>query len=134
MESNPIIKVYNYLTLNNMLTIPKDLDMEIILKTKCVPETYSFIECNDFNFLTMELCGDNGYVNFLFLNFGANETYQFVNYRWLANTKELYIKLYQPLPDDVKEQAMYCGMAESMSIVNCLMTISRFHRNMDHDN
>ena len=33
-----------------------------------------------------------------------------------------------------KEQAVYCWMAESMSIVNCQMTLSRFHRTKDHDN
>jgi len=59
MESNSIIKVYNYISQNNMLLIPKELEIDYLLKTKCVPETYSYIECNDFNFLTMELCGDN---------------------------------------------------------------------------
>ena len=59
MESNPIIKVYNYITQNDMLLIPKELNIDYLLKSKCVPETYSYIECNDFNFLTMELCGDN---------------------------------------------------------------------------
>ena len=59
MESNPIIKVYNYITLNDMLLIPKELGIDYLLKSRCVPETFSYIECNDFNFLTMELCGDN---------------------------------------------------------------------------
>ena len=59
MELNPIIKVYNYISTNNMLLIPKELTMEYLLMSRCVPETYSYIECNDFNFLTMELCGDN---------------------------------------------------------------------------
>lgn len=59
MESNPIIKIYNYLSQNDMLLIPKELNIEYMLKSKCVPETFSYIECNDFNFLTMELCGDN---------------------------------------------------------------------------
>ncbi len=72
-----------------------------------VPEVTTYDQLNMFHERRMELCGDNGYVNFLFLNFGANETYQFVNYRWLANTKELYIKLYQPLPDDVKEKRKF---------------------------
>tara|TARA_A100001201_G_scaffold8659_1_gene13114 strand:+ start:11351 stop:17143 length:5793 start_codon:yes stop_codon:yes gene_type:complete len=54
-----------------------------------------------------ELCGDNGYVNYLFLNMGGNEVYQFVNYRYLTNTQELYIKLYQPLPRDVKEKSKF---------------------------
>lgn len=59
LESNPIIKVFNYLTLNDMLLIPSELNMNYLLKSKCVPETYSYIECDDFNFLTMDLCGDN---------------------------------------------------------------------------
>jgi serine/threonine protein kinase len=59
LESNPIIKVYNYLSINDMLLIPPQLNMNYLLKTKCVPETYSYIECDDFNFLTMDLCGDN---------------------------------------------------------------------------
>lgn len=59
MESNPIIKVYNYISQNDMLLIPKELNIDYLLKSKCVPETFSYIECNDFNFLTMELCGDN---------------------------------------------------------------------------
>ena len=59
MEKNPIIKIYNYLTVNNLLTIPNELPMDYLIKIRCVPETFSYIECNDFNFLTMELCGDN---------------------------------------------------------------------------
>jgi serine/threonine protein kinase len=59
MELNPIIKVYNWISQNDMLVVPNELDINYLLKLKCVPETYSFIECNDFNFLTMELCGDN---------------------------------------------------------------------------
>ncbi len=59
LETNSIIKVYNYITLNDMLLIPPQLNINYLLKTKCVPETYSFIECDDFNFLTMDLCGDN---------------------------------------------------------------------------
>lgn len=59
MEANPIIKVFNYITQNDMLLIPKELGINYLLKSRCVPETFSYIECNDFNFLTMELCGDN---------------------------------------------------------------------------
>lgn len=59
IEQNPIIKIYNYLTINNLLTVPNELSMDYLVKVKCIPETFSYIECNDFNFLTMELCGDN---------------------------------------------------------------------------
>ena len=59
LELNPIIKVYNYISSGDMLLIPPQLNMNYLLKTKCIPETYSYIECDDFNFLTMDLCGDN---------------------------------------------------------------------------
>ena len=59
LELNPVIKVYNYITKNDMLLIPSELNINYLLKIKCIPETYSYIECDDFNFLTMDLCGDN---------------------------------------------------------------------------
>jgi len=59
LENNPIIKVYKYISLNNLLSIPEEFDINYMNDTKCIPETFSYIECNDFNFLTMELCGDN---------------------------------------------------------------------------
>jgi serine/threonine protein kinase len=59
LNDTPIVKIYNYLTNNNLLTIPNELNMDFIIKNNCIPETFSYIECNDFNFLTMELCGDN---------------------------------------------------------------------------
>ena len=59
LENNPIIKVYNYISKNDMLLIPPQLNINFLLKTKCVPETYSYINCDEFNFLTMDLCGDN---------------------------------------------------------------------------
>ncbi len=59
LELNPTIKVFNYLSSNDMLLIPPQLNINYLLKIKCVPETYSYIECDDFNFLTMDLCGDN---------------------------------------------------------------------------
>lgn len=54
-----------------------------------------------------EICGDNGYMNLLFMDFGRNVLQQFVNYRWLPEMRELYIKLYQPLPPDVKEKQKF---------------------------
>ena len=59
LEENPAIKIYKYITENNLLSIPEEFDMELIIKTTCVPENYSYMECDDYNFLTMELCGDN---------------------------------------------------------------------------
>jgi serine/threonine protein kinase len=57
LEENSIIKIYNYLCNNDILLIPEQLNMNYLNNYKCIPHTYSFIECNDFNFLTMELCG-----------------------------------------------------------------------------
>jgi serine/threonine protein kinase len=59
LEENPIIKIYDYITSNDMLLVPSELKITYLLNYKCIPETFSYIECNDFNFLTMELCGDN---------------------------------------------------------------------------
>ena len=57
LEENSIIKIYNYLCNNDILLIPEQLSMNYLNNYRCIPHTYSFIECNDFNFLTMELCG-----------------------------------------------------------------------------
>jgi len=59
LDSNQTIKIYKYINDNNLLSIPEDFDINLLINTTCIPETYSYIECNDFNFLTMELCGDN---------------------------------------------------------------------------
>lgn len=59
LEENPAIKIYKYITENNLLSIPEEFDIELMIKTTCVPENYSYMECDDYNFLTMELCGDN---------------------------------------------------------------------------
>ena len=59
LEDNPTIKIYKYLTDNNLLSIPDEFDMNLLVNSTCVPENYSYIECDDYNFLTMELCGDN---------------------------------------------------------------------------
>ena len=59
LEENPAIKVYKYITENNLLSIPEEFNMDLLVKNTCVPENYSYMECDDYNFLTMELCGDN---------------------------------------------------------------------------
>ncbi len=58
-NKNNVIKIHNHLVSNNLLTIPDELNLNFLIKNRCIPETFSYIECNDFNFLTMELCGDN---------------------------------------------------------------------------
>jgi serine/threonine protein kinase len=59
LEENPAVKIYKYITENNLLSIPEEFNMDLMVKTTCVPENYSYMECDDYNFLTMELCGDN---------------------------------------------------------------------------
>ena len=59
LEENPTIKIYKYINDNNLLSIPDEFNMDLLIKTTCVPENYSYMECDDYNFLTMELCGDN---------------------------------------------------------------------------
>lgn len=59
LEDNPAIKVYKYISENNLLSIPEEFKMELLINSTCIPENYSYMECDDYNFLTMELCGDN---------------------------------------------------------------------------
>jgi serine/threonine protein kinase len=59
LEDNPTIKIYKYITDNNLLSIPEEFKMDLLINNTCVPENYSYMECDDYNFLTMELCGDN---------------------------------------------------------------------------
>ena len=54
-----------------------------------------------------ELCNDDGFVHLMFLNLGNNRLIQFVNYKYLYEMEELYIKLYQPLPDFIKEKQKF---------------------------
>ena len=59
LEQNPTIKVYKYINDNNLLSVPDEFNIDLLIKNTCVPENYSYMECDDYNFLTMELCGDN---------------------------------------------------------------------------
>jgi serine/threonine protein kinase len=61
LENNNSIKIYNHITKNDLLLIPSELNerFKIDYLYKIIPQVYSYIECNDFNFLTMLLCGDN---------------------------------------------------------------------------
>lgn len=61
LENNNSIKIYNHITKNDLLLIPPELNekYKIDYLYKIIPQVYSYIECNDFNFLTMQLCGDN---------------------------------------------------------------------------
>lgn len=59
LNSNTTIKIYNHITNNNLLSIPEEFNINYLITHDCVPNTYSYIECDDFNFLTMDLCGNN---------------------------------------------------------------------------
>ncbi len=61
LENNNSIKIYNHINKNDLLLIPPELNQKdkIDYLYKIIPQVYSYIECNDFNFLTMQLCGDN---------------------------------------------------------------------------
>ena len=53
------IKIFEYITENNMLTIPNEMKIDFLLNYKCVPCILKYVECENHNFLLMELCGDN---------------------------------------------------------------------------
>jgi len=61
LENNNSIKVYNHINKNDLLLIPTELNQKdnVDYLYKIIPQVYSYIECNDFNFLTMQLCGEN---------------------------------------------------------------------------
>ncbi len=72
-----------------------------------VPEVTTKEQLMMFHTRRQELCGESGFRNLLFMNFGRNELYQFVNYVYLQGMEELYVKLYQPLPLDVREKRRF---------------------------
>jgi len=74
------------------------------IKTLDISDLTTSEQLSMFHTRRNELCGDNGFMNLLFLNFGRNRLAQFVNYRWLSDSRELYIKLYQPLQENYKEK------------------------------
>jgi serine/threonine protein kinase len=53
------IKIFEYITNNNMLSIPKVMSIDFLLNYKCVPCILKYVECENHNFLLMELCGEN---------------------------------------------------------------------------
>ena len=56
MNNNSII-IFNHLTENNILLVPEEL--KSMWDLKFIPDTFSYIECGEYNFLTMELCEEN---------------------------------------------------------------------------
>jgi serine/threonine protein kinase len=59
LDKNENIIIYKYITDNNLLIIPPEFDINKLPLYKCIPEIYNYIETTDYNYLTMDLCGDN---------------------------------------------------------------------------
>jgi len=59
LENNESIIIYKYITNNNLLVIPSEFNINKMLINKCIPDIYNYIETNDYNYLTMDLCGEN---------------------------------------------------------------------------
>jgi serine/threonine protein kinase len=59
MLNHETIIIYNYITKNDMLSIPSEFIPNIILKENYIPKPYTYFEGIEHNFLTMDLCGDN---------------------------------------------------------------------------
>lgn len=82
LEQNSAVKIYKYITDNNLLSIPEEFSMDLLTKYTCIPENYSYMECDDYNFLTMELCGDN--IESMIQNYKINEQTKYdIAYRLL---------------------------------------------------
>ena len=58
-EINSSTKIYDYIVNNNILNIPNELSIDYLKYNKIIPETKTFYECEDYNLLTMDLCGIN---------------------------------------------------------------------------
>jgi serine/threonine protein kinase len=58
-EDNISVQIYKYIVSNNILTIPNALDINYLKYNNIIPEIKTYYECNEYNLLTMELCGKN---------------------------------------------------------------------------
>lgn len=61
MLEHPTIKIYEWITKNNLLNIPNVLSMEKLFKNQnIIPQPFTYYTNDEeYNYLTMELCGDN---------------------------------------------------------------------------
>ena len=59
MNSHPTIQIYNYIVKNDILSIPKQLSMDLILHENIIPKPETYYDAQEYNFLTMDLCGNN---------------------------------------------------------------------------
>lgn len=59
LEKNDNIIIYKYINENNLLVIPNNYSMNNMIVNKCIPDIHNYIETTDYNYLTMDLCGEN---------------------------------------------------------------------------
>jgi serine/threonine protein kinase len=59
LENNENIIIYKYITNKNLLVMPKEYNINNMIINKCIPDIYNYIETNEYNYLTMDLCGEN---------------------------------------------------------------------------
>ena len=59
LEKNDNIIIYKYISENNLLVIPNNYSMNNMIVNKCIPDIHNYIETTDYNYLTMDLCGEN---------------------------------------------------------------------------
>jgi serine/threonine protein kinase len=59
LEKNDNIIIYKYINDNNLLVIPNNYSMNNMIVNKCIPDIHNYIETTDYNYLTMDLCGEN---------------------------------------------------------------------------
>jgi serine/threonine protein kinase len=58
-DDNTSILIYNHIVNNNILNIPDALSIHYLRNNKIIPEPKTYYECEDYNLLTMDLCGIN---------------------------------------------------------------------------
>ena len=66
-----------------------------------VPGITTELQLSSLENVRPELCNTEGILDFVFMNTGNNNIQHVVNYRYFSSKKELYIKLYKPLPEGV---------------------------------
>jgi serine/threonine protein kinase len=59
MKDKDYIKIFEYIVKNDILTVPSIFSLNLLKDYKIVPHPYTFYSSDEYNFLTMDLCGDN---------------------------------------------------------------------------
>lgn len=58
-DDNTSVSIYKHIVNNNLLNIPEVLSINYLRDNRIIPEPKTYYECEEFNLLTMDLCGDN---------------------------------------------------------------------------